>query len=80
MITAMEAEFKVSEEGGSSVVTGTFEYGMTNIIGNILNNVTIKKMNQKAWVQFLAGIKHHLETSENVNIDTNLDLSPVQEL
>lgn len=80
MITGMEAEFQVSEEGDSTVVTGTFEYGMTNIIGNILNSVTMKKMNQKAWIQFLAGIKHHLETSENVNTDTNLDLSPVQEL
>jgi carbon monoxide dehydrogenase subunit G len=80
MITGMEAEFKISEEGESTVITGTFEYGMTNIIGNFLNSITMKKMNEKAWVQFLAGIKHNVETGEKVNKDTSLDLAPIQEI
>jgi carbon monoxide dehydrogenase subunit G len=80
MITGMEAEFKISEEGESTVITGTFEYGMTNIIGNFLNSITMRKMNEKAWVQFLAGIKHNVETGEKVNKDTSLDLAPIQEI
>lgn len=79
MITGMEAEFKVTEEGGQTFVSGTFQYGMTNAIGGFLNNIAMKKMNEKSWVAFIAGIKHHVETGEDVNKDTQLDLSPILE-
>jgi len=79
MITGMEAVFKLSEEEGETVVTGTFEYGMTNALGGFLNSIAMKKMNKKAWVTFMAGLKHHIETGEDVNKDTELDLSHVDE-
>ncbi len=79
MITGMEAVFKLSEKEGETVVTGTFEYGMTNVLGGLLNSIAMKKMNQKAWVTFMAGLKYHIETGEDVNKDTELDLSHVDE-
>jgi carbon monoxide dehydrogenase subunit G len=78
MIKGMEAEFKVSEEGGSTVVIGIFKYGMTNVFGGLLNSLTMKKMNQKAWIKFIAGIKHHVETGEDVKKETLLELSYVE--
>lgn len=79
MITGMAAKFEVSDKGESTVVSGTFEYGMTNLIGSMINSLKMKKMNVNAWVKFVAGIKHHLETGENVSRETKLDLSPVLE-
>ncbi len=78
MITGMEAEFWVKADGDATIVTGTFEYQMTNVLGNLLNNLSMKKINEKTWVKFLAGIKHHLETGEEVDKTTNLDASTVQ--
>jgi len=40
----------------------------------------MKNVNEKSRVQFIAGIKHHIETGEEVNIDTKLDLSPALNL
>ena len=77
MITGMEGTFHVETEGEMTVVSGTFEYKMTNIIGDFMNWMSMKKMNEKAWVKFLAGIKHHVETGENVEKDTKLNVSSV---
>ncbi|MDA0195495.1 MAG: hypothetical protein O2887_10065 [Bacteroidetes bacterium] len=50
---------------------------MTNALGGLLNNMAMRKMNEKNWVTFIAGIKHHIETGEDVNKGTALDISPV---
>ena len=71
------AEFKLIEEGSETHVIGTFEYGTTNALGGLLNSMAMKKMNEKTWVGFIAGIKHHVETGEDVNKDTPLDKSQV---
>ena len=77
MITGMEAEFSLKADGDATLLTATFEYGMTNLLGNLMNSMTMKKMNEKAWVSFIAGIKHHVETGEDVEKSTKLDLTPV---
>ena len=77
MIKDIEAFFKVESQGDKTKLTGTFEYGMSNAIGNLLNSLSMKNMNKKGWVQFLAGIKHHVETGEEVDKKTKLDLSLV---
>ena len=78
MITDIQAQFSVEGDGEGAIVTGIFEYGMSNVLGQLMNNLAMKKMNEKAWVTFLAGIKHHLETGEDVEKSTQLDLSPVE--
>jgi len=80
MITAMRATFTVSEDRDSTLLTGTFQYGMTNALGGLLNSLAMKKMNAKTWVGFIAGIKHHVETGEHVEKNTQLDKSGVLEI
>jgi len=79
MITDMEAEFSLETEGEGTEITGIFEYKMTSSLGNLINNLSMKKMNEKTWVKFIAGIKHHVETGENVEKNTPLDISLVKE-
>jgi carbon monoxide dehydrogenase subunit G len=79
MVSAMEAQFSVESKGDQTVLSGIFSYGMTNAIGGLINNLAMKKMNIKAWNEFIGGIKHHVETGEEVNKETVLDLSLVQE-
>ena len=79
MITGMKAEFSLKPDGDATLLTGTIEYEMTNLLGNLMNKLTMRKMNEKAWVSFMAGIKHYVETGVNVEKDTILDITPVKE-
>ncbi len=77
MVRGMEALFEVMEQGDSTLLTGTFEYHMSHALGDFLNNLQMRKVNEKSWVRFIAGIKHHVETEEKVDRNTKLDLSAV---
>ena len=78
MIRGMQALFKLKSVENGTVLTSIFEYNMSNIVGDMLNNLKMKKMNKKTWVHFLAGIKHYTETGETVNQKTKLDLASVE--
>jgi len=78
MVMGMEALFELKEQDDRTELTGTFEYGMTGVFGGLINNLAMKKMNEKAWVKFIAGIKHGVETGDYVDKKTNLDLSMIE--
>jgi len=78
MIAGMGAFFTVKSEGEFTVLSGTFQYHMTNPLGNLLNNLAMKKANIKNWEQFMAGIKHHVETGEDVIEQTSLNTAVVE--
>lgn len=78
MIKNMQADFALTESGDKTIVSGIFSYGMSGLWGNLMNTFMMKKMNEKAWVVFLAGIKHHIETGEDVDKSTTLNISPVE--
>ncbi|MFT5822234.1 MAG: ligand-binding SRPBCC domain-containing protein [Crocinitomix sp.] len=78
MLRGMQAHFELTSQNDATVLTGIFQYNMSNAIGNLLNSLTMRKMNEKSWIQFMAGIKHNTETGENVNKDTKLDLTVVE--
>lgn len=80
MLRGMNASFELSRENDKTVLTGIFAYNMSNVIGDFLNSIKMRKINEKSWVQFMAGIKHNVETNEIVNQDTALDLSVVEEI
>ena len=80
MIRDMEALFELEEKNDRTFVKGTFEYGMSNSIGQILNKLKMEKMNTKSWVSFLAGIKHNLESGEKIDNKTRLNLEAVEQL
>jgi len=79
MIADILAEFKLEEQDNKVILHGSFEYSMSNSVGNIMNSLVMKKMNIKTWELFLAGIKHHVETGENVEKGIRLDISMVSE-
>jgi carbon monoxide dehydrogenase subunit G len=79
MIRGMKALFKLKSTDNGTILTSVFEYHMNNMVGDLLNGLKMKKMNKKTWVLFMAGIKHYAETGENVNKETKLDLSSVQQ-
>jgi len=77
MIADIHSEFKLEEEDNQVTLIGSFAYGMSNGLGNFLNKLMMKKMNIKTWELFLAGIKHHIETGENIEKGIRLDTSVV---
>jgi len=79
MIADIFAEFKIEEKDNKVILRGDFEYSMSNSLGNIMNSLVMKKMNIKSWELFLAGIKHFVETGENVEKGIRLDTSSVSE-
>ena len=80
MIADMKAEFKITSDEDGTVLFGGFEYQMSNAVGNMFNSLGMKKMNEKAWTDFLAGIKHHVETGEVVDKRTALDTAMVMDV
>lgn len=80
MITDIEAFFELTSSDTSTELTGTFQYGMSNAFGGLMNDLAMKKVNVKSWVKFMAGIKHHVETGEHVGKETKLDLTPIKEV
>ena len=79
MIADILAEFKLEEKDKEVILHGSFKYNMSNKLGNMMNSLVMKKMNIKTWELFLAGIKHHVETGENVEKGIRLDVSAVSE-
>ena len=79
MIANILAEFKVEEKDNKVTLNSSFEYSMSNGLGNIMNSLVMKKMNSKTWELFLAGIKHYVETGGNVEKGIRLDVSTVTE-
>ena len=79
MAKDMGAYFELNGEDGNVILTATFEYGTSGAIAGFMNNLAMKKMNVKSWVSFMSGIKHHVETGEDVGKETKLDLAVVQE-
>lgn len=79
MIADILASFNLEESDNKVILLASFEYSMSSGLGNVMNSLVMKKMNIKSWELFIAGIKHHVETGENVNKVTQLDLSAVNQ-
>lgn len=79
MITDTIAEFSIKSEGKVTILRGTFEYGMSGILGTIMNALMMKRMNRKLWTTVLAGFKYHTETGEKVDSKTILPIGSVRE-
>ena len=79
MIADILASFNLEESDNKVILLASFEYSMSSGLGNVMNSLVMKKMNIKSWELFIAGIKHHIETGENVDKETQLDLSAVNQ-
>jgi len=79
MLTGLEAEFSLTPDNGNTLLTGTFQYKTENYFGQLMNKFAMKKMNEKAWVGFMSGIKHHVETGEIVEKNSPIETESVGE-
>ncbi|MEM8862582.1 MAG: SRPBCC family protein [Chloroflexota bacterium] len=77
-ITSMSAAFTLADEGTDTRICAVMHYeiGM-GVVGRMLDAVMVKRTNSQNWESFLAGIRHHIETGEEVSQDTVLDTSDI---
>jgi carbon monoxide dehydrogenase subunit G len=77
-IISMGAEFSLSDEGKQTRMRATMHYGVRNsLLGKTMDAVMLKPMNTKNWVNFVAGIRHHIETGEDVTKETSINMSDI---
>lgn len=76
-VKTMQADFKIRGNGESSFLTANLHYTMKNFAFNIMNNLMLKKANEKLWNSVLAGHKKHIETGEIITKNTSLELDKV---
>jgi len=78
MTAGMIGFFSLKKDGNETILSGNFEYSMSNFIGDIMNSLIMRKMNINSWEKLIAGIKYHVETGRDVGEKTKLDMSPVE--
>jgi len=78
MVVNIIGDFKVIPKGDKTLFIGIFRYQMSNFFGNWMNALFMKRMNTKAWINFIAGLKHYVETGEEITKLTTLDTSKVE--
>lgn len=73
MVKSMGAEFRLEDAGEGTKLTASMMYDVgMGPIGWVMNAIMMKPMMAKNWSQFLAGVRHGIETGEVVNGDTPL--------
>ena len=77
-MTSMSAEFSLTDEGADTRMRAimNYEVGM-GVVGKMMNSAMVKPMNTKNWDSFVAGIRHHIETGEEVSKETATNMSDI---
>jgi carbon monoxide dehydrogenase subunit G len=76
-IDTMQADFKVRQENGKTILRADLDYSMKNVFFDMMNSTMMKRMNIKNWDAVLAGHKKYIETGERVVQKTVLELHKV---
>ena len=76
-IKSMIVKFSVRENGNNSILTTTMEYTMKNPLFSLMNQLVMKKMNEKLLNGIVAGHKKYIEEGEIVTQKTVLALNKV---
>ena len=76
-IKSMSATFKVRTENNKTILRADLSYEMKNVFFDMMNNLMMKKMNNKNWNSVLAGHKKYIETGIRVVEDTVLEIDKV---
>lgn len=72
------AHLSVRPDGAGSIVTGTLEYTLKfGPVGVLMDRLMVAPQLDKAWSQLLAGLKHYVETGQEVGDGTPLDVQAV---
>lgn len=77
-MASMSAEFTFADEGEDTRLRAimNYEVGM-GVVGKMMDAVMVKRMNMKNWDGFVAGIRHHIETGEEVSKETPIDMDGI---
>ncbi len=77
-MASVSAAFTLADEGENTRMSAVINYevGM-GVVGKMMNAVMVKRANTKNWENFVAGIRHHIETGEDVSEETVLDMSDI---
>jgi carbon monoxide dehydrogenase subunit G len=85
MVKDMVATFLIEKNGNENsnthtILKATFEYRMSNFLGDVMNMMGMKKSFSRSFYRFIAGIKHHVETGNDINRESLLDVNAVMSL
>lgn len=73
-VTDLVGSFSVEERGGGAEAAFEFEYRTTSgPIGRLMDRFVIRTQNRKMARLILAGLKHHVETGEEVGKEVRVD-------
>lgn len=65
---------ELKPEGNGTLVHGVLEYSLKlGPIGSLMDKAIVSRKFAEAWSGVMAGLKHHVETGEQVEIDTGLE-------
>jgi len=79
MVTTMLAEFRLADEDEGTRLTAHMNYALgLGPIGWFMDLVMMNGMMNKNWTGFLAGIRHHVETGEELDANTRVDTSGIE--
>lgn len=79
VVTDMIGALSVDEDGSGTRVTMSIEYGTKyGPLGSLLDRVAIQAQNTKAIRLVLAGLKHYIETGEEVVSGVRVDTTSVE--
>jgi carbon monoxide dehydrogenase subunit G len=77
-MASMSAEFSFADEGENTRLRATMNYELgMGVVGKMMNSAMVKPMNTKNWDSFVAGIRHHIETGEEVSTETALNMNDI---
>ena len=77
-MVSMSAEFTLEDEGEDTRMRTIMNYEMgMGVVGKMMNSMMVKPMNTKNWDNFVAGIRHHIETGEEVSKKTEISTSGI---
>ena len=72
------ASIHVTTENGGTVVEGTLEYTLKfGPVGALMDSMMVKSQFKNAWQGLFAGLKHYIETGEEVDSPRQLNFEPV---
>ena len=77
-MVSMGAEFSLSDEGENTRLRAIMNYkvGM-GVVGKMMNSAMVKPMNTRNWDNYVAGIRHYIETGEEVSKETAVKTSDI---
>lgn len=78
LVVDQSAVFRLADDGDGMKLNARLNYSTRfGLIGQVVNAMMMRRMLDKGWRSYLAGIKYHAETGSNVDQKTELPIDVV---